>query len=927
MLRRWIVMMLSLAMLLVVSGRALGHANQEAASPPPNAVLGVSPAEIRMRFTEPLEAQFSRILLRDANGTILELSPSVVDAVNPTEMLLIPGDLPDGLYTVDWRALSAADGHPSQGTYAFFIGDAPAGFGQSDVVRENVPLDGSLIRGANLLSLALLLGGLAFGMFVWRPSVSQPQLRVERRMAALVGVGWLAVAVTGVLLLLLQHALATGYPLLSNIDGDSLNRLVSDTRFGQLWLIRMALWAGTGAALWFARGDRWFNWVALGLGAALLLTNSLFSHANAAYDSTAAIAADWLHLAAMVLWVGGLFQFVNVITALRGSKQSSAPTLSTLVAHFTNFARVAVIALFVTGVFASWLQIGSPEGLLTTIYGQAMLVKLLLIVPVIAIAAVNMIYTHRGLAAGDEVWSGRLRALVGAEIALTVGVLLAVGVMTSISPARSTLALRAANPPQPEPQPIIETLTANDITMELSIEPGWVGENTFTLRMKDAEGQPVVNSTLIRMRFESQEQNLGESELRPLPLHQGVYTIKGANLSLPGEWRIRVTVQRPDAFDALADFKPDVPPMPDTPDPVPMPAPNTPLPGRVLVLVILGIAAMAVGGYFLGENRLRLRASTLLSVSTILIGLLFLASALSSGTAASAEADAPTEPGAYQPPPDAPIRIATNQGIAWPYLVTGAGGLFQAGADGLYRRMTLDGAVRDVYVDVYKTIWAAADTGIYSYKDDAWTQISDQGAHRLELMHGYLFALGDGYIVRIPAGGTELEAPRILDVPDPDAPIGDFLMLGNHDHVIDNGQKLYFTPDLGLSWQPIETPAPIEVIGINSEDQLLATNPEALLTWNYVGEEWSGPLPLPGDYAKPLLRPFKDENYAIAQGRLYRMEAQGWVLVELPEMGAYHLSWMAFQYPDTLWLLDSLGRRLWSSSDGRAWKVSTIQLG
>jgi copper transport protein len=927
MLWRWIVMMVSLAMLLTFSGRALGHANQEDATPPPNAVLGVSPAEIRMRFTEPLEAQFSRILLRDANGTILDLPASFVDEFAPTEMVLIPGELPDGLYTVDWRALSAADGHPSQGTYAFYIGDAPAGFGQSNAVREFVPLDGSLIRGANLLSLALLVGGVAFVMFVWRPSVTEAQPRVERRMAALVVVGWLTVAVTGLLLLFLQHSLATGYPLFSNVDGDSLNRLVSDTRFGQLWLVRMAMWVGIGASLWFARSDRWFNWVALGLGATLLLTNSLFSHANAVYDANAAIAADWLHLTAMTLWVGGLFQFINVILALRVNKQPSAPTLSTLVAHFTNFARVAVVALFVTGVFASWLQIGSPEAMLTTIYGQAMLIKLLLIVPVIAIAAVNMIYTQRGLAAGNEVWGGRLRALVGAEIALTVGVLLAVGVMTSISPARSTLALRAANPPQPEPQPIIETLTANDINLELSIEPGWVGENTFMLRMSDAEGQPIIDSTLIRMRFESQEENLGESELRPLPLHQGVYTIKGSNLSLPGEWRIRVTVQRPDQFDTLVDFTPDVPPMPETTPPVPMPAPNTPLPGRVLVLAILGIAAMAAGGYFLGENRLRPRASTLLSLSILLVGLLFLVSAMNSGTTVSADASATSETAAYQPPPDAPIRIATNQGIALPYLVTGAGGLLQAGSDGLFRRMSLDALVRDVYVDVYKTVWAATDTGIYSYKDDTWTQISDQSAHRLELMHGYLFGLGDGYIVRIPAGGTELEAPRILDVPDPSAPIGDFLMLGNHDHVIDNGDKLYFTPDLGLSWQPIASPTPVDVIGINSDDQLLATNPQSLMTWNYIGEEWSGPLPLPGDYTKPLLRPFKDENYAIAEGKLYRMEAGDWLPVELPDSGAVYLTWMAFEYPDTLWLLDSLGRRLWHSSDGRAWSSTAIQLG
>ena len=69
----------------------------------------------------------------------------------------------------------------------------------------------------------------------------------------------------------------------------------------------------------------------------------------------------------------------------------------------------------------------------------------------------------------------------------------------------------------------------------------------------------------------------------------GVYSISGSNLSVTGEWRIRTTVQRPDEFDALADFKPALALQP-LPVQVPPPDPNAPLPYRTLALLAAGLS-------------------------------------------------------------------------------------------------------------------------------------------------------------------------------------------------------------------------------------------------------------------------------------------------------------------------------------------------
>lgn len=621
-MRRGIVLTVFILMALWGAGRVFAHANLLRAQPGPNAVLEFSPPEIRLWFSEPLEAQFSKIILRDADGNILNTPPSVVDPTDPTQMALAPGELPDGLYTVAWRALSSADGHPTLGSYPIVIGDAALA-GTITGSTDAIPVDGTLIRFANLVSLAVGVGGIGFLLFVWSPS--EPNPRIQGRLTRLIWTGWGVMGVTGFLLILNQYALAVGSPILMDINGESLNRLIAETRFGQLWLARMALWAGMGGALWFARGDRWFYPVALVIGGAILATNSLFSHANAAYDVTASVAADWLHLAAMVLWIGGLVSFIAVIGLARGGNQP-ASALGVLVARFSNFARVAVAILFITGAYSTWLQVGSFEALLTTTYGQALLIKLLLIVPVIWLAFINLVFTQQGLAGGQEVWGGRLRGLVGAEISLTLGVLLAVGAMTSTTPARSEVAFRVASA-APAPEPIRGVQTANELLIQLDITPGAVGENTFTLKLVDTAGSPVSDAALVRMRFESQTQNLGESELRPTLTAEGVYSVSGANLSVAGAWRIRVTIQRPDQFDTVVDFRPEVQAA-EPPAEAPPPAePGSALEGRTAVLLAAGVAGLAVGGFFLGENRKQLlRASTLLAAGLVVIGVLFLVS-------------------------------------------------------------------------------------------------------------------------------------------------------------------------------------------------------------------------------------------------------------------------------------------------------------
>ena len=584
---------------------ASAHANLLRSDPPASTTLDAVPQVISLWFSEALEPEFSRITLLDAQGNPISTPPSVVDPADPRHLILQPGDLADGLYTVSWRAISAADGHQTRGSFAFAIGAVTGMAALAAPDTETIPPLSAAVRWFDILALALLVGSVAFAVCVW---CAPPQ---ERHMRRLMGVDWVLVGVAGLVLLVYQAAQATDSTFLAAIG--ALGAVVSGSRFGLLWIGRMVVWAVMGAAIWRRRYG-----IALAAGMLILLLHSLFSHASATFDLIPAIAGDWLHLAATALWVGGLVQFVNLLI---GMPKSTPQTFVPLVARFSNYARVCVAALIVTGLYVAWLEVGSVAALTGTLYGRALLVKGILFAPLLLIAAINLMVTPRGLKAGRSAWIGRLRGLIGVEIALTLGIFAAVAVMSSVNPGRSALA-SLLPPPN---HGFSDYQIADDIHIHFDVTPGWVGENTFIVTLFDLDSDPVDNATLIRVRFDNLEQNVGQSELRPQFVGDGEYKITGANLSVPGEWRARVSVQRADKFDTLADFTLDMTAAP-TPPGLDM---SAALSGRQWTLLITGLALLAIGGFAGGRGRFEpLRGIGLLATLTILVGVVFLIGAV-----------------------------------------------------------------------------------------------------------------------------------------------------------------------------------------------------------------------------------------------------------------------------------------------------------
>lgn len=546
-----------ICLLLLLTLPASAHANLTGASPTTNARLDAAPTEIRLTFTEPLEQSFSSIRVFDLSGEEI-MRGGAVDADDPMTMTLaITQELPDDVYTVAWRAVSSADGHTTQGTYSFGVGMA-AGSRSVVAINETAQVGMVVARWLDMAATALTLGVAVFALVVWRQGAAQGLPSRDGRFVRLMGAGWVLAGAGLLVGALAQAANVSGGSLMDALSDGSLLRLLQDSAYGHLWLARLGVWVGYGVALYAARTRPVLWSVLFGLSIGLAVLPSLNSHARA-LSGGETIINDMLHRVTAALWIGGLAGWV---TALWPDITMAAKPVGKAVTRFSNLARFYVLVLALGGLFAALQHVPSADALIDTGYGRALMVKGVLFAVMFVLAGVNLLGVERWLKKGSEDAIGVLRLTVSAEMMLGGAIMVMSAVMASTVPSRDVLALRAeaAETTAPQGDPYFGMEIIDEVMMHLEVYPGVAGENEFIVAPYLLENStPIDDATRVQLRFTHAEQDLGETRLDLIPMGDGTYIASGTNLSLPGEWRVRVTMRRPDAFDTLFDFNVTIP--------------------------------------------------------------------------------------------------------------------------------------------------------------------------------------------------------------------------------------------------------------------------------------------------------------------------------------------------------------------------------
>jgi copper transport protein len=227
---------------------ASAHATVVTTTPTDGARLAAAPAQVTIEFDEhvSLGAGYARVL--DGNGNRVDTGGAAVHG----DVLTVPlrTGLPDAGYVATWRVVSA-DSHPVSGAFSFVVGAGQpvtaAAVGGGNAIDPGVAVLLPLARWIGYAGLALGLGVPLTLALCWPGGWPLPRLR----RASLTGL--VAVAVGGVLLLLVQGPYAAAVGLGSLLDGRLLGTTLA-SGYGATLLLRIGLAVLLGVLL--ARGWR-----------------------------------------------------------------------------------------------------------------------------------------------------------------------------------------------------------------------------------------------------------------------------------------------------------------------------------------------------------------------------------------------------------------------------------------------------------------------------------------------------------------------------------------------------------------------------------------------------------------------------------------------------------------------------------------------
>lgn len=433
---------LGLALAVVLAGPGSAHSILKGTSPKQGAVLREPPDRVVLRFNEPVEVALGGIRVFGPDGDRVDVGETEhVSGDRSRVRVALQPDLANGRYRVAWRII-AADGHPRQGTFRFSINApqptaSPAAPSPTHAPPSppggGMPAEEHQVAGAGrvesfllgttrfvtFLSLLLLGGLLVFLVAVWRrPALPERPAEVEGafagRFRTLMGWSFGAAALAALASLPLQGAVAADLPLREAASAEIVGAVLG-TRFGQVVLVRLFLLLLAGAVWWallrrpagrpspLAVQPRSVGAAALArrapagalalllLAVGLLATIGVAGHAGTTPPVAVNMGADLLHLAGAAAWAGGLVTLAAVAFPATASLRPAERlrTLAPVISRFSDLALVSVGVIVVSGLVRAWMEIRSLSALTGYDYGLALLVKLAVIVPLLALGVVN----------------------------------------------------------------------------------------------------------------------------------------------------------------------------------------------------------------------------------------------------------------------------------------------------------------------------------------------------------------------------------------------------------------------------------------------------------------------------------------------------------------------------------------------------------
>jgi len=263
---------------------------------------------------------------------------------------------------------------------------------------------------------------------------------LERRLYLVSTIGVIGVLELGIVAFCLRCEDVLQLPFGNFLYGD-LSPISGGTRFGKAFVAMTLGFALVAALIYLAWLVERPMLLAPGLVLGLGLVSGLSVSGHDGVDpgsSWKSAVADWVHLSAATLWIGGLVSLVvvwPVAAALRGEV-------------FWRFSRLAgwLVALVLgAGTYLAIVRLPHFHDLWTQGYGQVLLVKISLVAVVLAWGAVHRFVVRPSLAGAGDGFMARVGRSVAGESLVGLAVLLAAAILVDSKP-----------PPRPAPGPVAQ---------------------------------------------------------------------------------------------------------------------------------------------------------------------------------------------------------------------------------------------------------------------------------------------------------------------------------------------------------------------------------------------------------------------------------------------------------------------------------------
>lgn len=550
----FVVLVLALGIAIPVKA----HASLVRSVPEAGEILLESPSEIVLEFNEELDPAASNVKVFDGSGLLVVPGPGVIDPDEPLVLRLTTGTLPDGVYSAVWNVRSAIDGHITNGSVGFSIGEesSPASLlpppGTGDPATALPAAPETIARWLAYLGVAIAIGSLSFGFLIWRRAFRHEMNKSEtaeeaiRRLiqrTALVSLAILGIATFS--FAIIQAARAAQI--------SPWTALVSS--FSQAFIGRMGMMLGTRLILtlilgWFVlrlpspRDGSLGSWsIILLLGGLVMLTFSLLGHA-AARGSMLGVVMNWLHLAATAVWLGGLPVF---FLALRRADVSA----TALVPRYSEAALISVGILVVTGTYQALTYVRTIEALTATTSGMALIAKTGIFALLFILGSINLFVLTPRLKSPDtngRTWMGRT---VRIEMTLGIFLLLSAGVLTGVAPAYNALQAR-------QELGIVKTASLDGVDILLLVVPGKEGENEIGVEFTDTRTGTMGGAPEVLLYLTNTQMDMGTQQIRTTTADGLRYTARGSYFTMTGKWELEVIIRRSGYNDVRQIFEVDI---------------------------------------------------------------------------------------------------------------------------------------------------------------------------------------------------------------------------------------------------------------------------------------------------------------------------------------------------------------------------------